>query len=663
MRTATKNRIRVFSDLVEAGSVKINDVSPSGWAEANRIITENTSRPGPFSFNYSPYVREILDCLSPDHPARVITIMKGAQIGLTTGLIENGLGWIISESPGNVLYLVGHEDLVKGSMNKVEQMIDGSGIRDLIAPQSKRKRNNKSGDTDTLKEFAGGYLKIGVANHKALKNFSLKYGFFDDYDGMKGSSESDGDLNALVMQRFAAFSKKKKVCFISTPNLKHNSNIEEEFLKGDQRKYHIPCPCCSEKIVIEWVASSQKEGLDRGGIVWELDESGKIIPESVGYRCYKCGGFFNEDDKDALLMSGEWIPTNKSGKPDHYSYHISALYAPSFMDGWYKYIDQYMDACPIGQPRVESKWQTFVNVVLGETYERVEENIKATELQRNIRPYKVGLIPEKISEADGNGKIVLLTCGADIGGMEDDNRLDYEIVAWSESGASYSIDHGSIGTFFNGDRGRVSRTKWTLKPGHPNSIFPEFEKILAGRFKTDTGREMKVFVTALDTGFMTTLIYPFIDNSNHYVIGVKGNPDKYVDSHVDKKTFKQSTERGKLFIVESNVVKDQLASCINLKWNPKYHEVQPAWFLNFPMPENGKYLYDNYFAHFEAEHRVMNKDSKFTWKKKSSHLQNHLFDCRCYNIVAKDVLLTEVFREYKIKNGVWADYVNILFGR
>ena len=288
----------VFNQLFDAAEVIISDQLPSDWAEQNRIISENTSRPGPFSFEYSPYTREILDCLSPNHPARVITIMKGAQIGLTTGLIENGLGWIISQAPGNVLYLVGHEDLVKGSMNKVEQMIDGSGIRDLIKSSVKRVRNNKSGDTDTLKEFAGGYLKLGVANHKALKNFSLKYGFFDDYDGMKAASESDGDLNALIMQRFAAFSKKKKVCFISTPNLKHNSNIEKEYVKGDQRKYHIPCPCCSEKIVIEWTVESQLEGLERGGIVWELDDAGAIIAESVGYKCYKCGGFFNEDDKD-----------------------------------------------------------------------------------------------------------------------------------------------------------------------------------------------------------------------------------------------------------------------------------------------------------------------------------------------------------------------------
>lgn len=662
-KTTKTTTIDVFSDIIQSASIRIKDVSPSQWAEQNRIITENTSRPGPFSFEYSPYTKEIVDCLSPEHPARVIIVMKGAQLGMTTGLIENGLGWIISQAPGNVLYLVGHENLVKGSMNKVEQMIDGSGIRDLIAPQSKRKRNNKSGDTDTLKEFAGGYLKLGVANHKALKNFSLKYGFFDDYDGMKGASESDGDLNALIMQRFAAFSKKKKVCFISTPNLKHSSNIEEEYLKGDQRKYHIPCPCCSEKIIIEWVVPSEKEGVDRGGIVWDLDESGKIIKESVGYRCYKCGEIFNEDDKDGLLHGGEWIPTVKTGKPDHYSYHISALCAPSFMDGWYKYVNDYMEACPVGQPRIEAKYKTFVNVVLGQTYEQIEESIKAAALMSNIRPYKMGVVPEKISEADGNGKIVLITCGADIGGLEDDHRLDYEIVAWSESGASYSIDHGSIGTFFNGDRGRTTRTKWTLKRGHANCIWDEYEKILARKIPVDTGREMKIFVSTIDTGYMTTLVYPFIDNSNQYIVGLKGNPDKYVDNFIDRKTFKQSTERGKLYIVESNVVKDQLASHMRLKWNPQYHEVQPAWFLNFPIPENGKYLYDNYFAHFEAEHRVMNKDSKFTWRKKSAHLQNHLFDCRCYNIVAKDILLAEVFREYKVKNGVWSDYVNILFGR
>jgi len=32
-------------------------------------------------------------------------------------------------------------------------------------------------------------------------------------------------------------------------------------------------------------------------------------------------------------------------------------------------------------------------------------------------------------------------------GTEQDARMDYEVVAWSESGATYSIKHGSIGTF------------------------------------------------------------------------------------------------------------------------------------------------------------------------------------------------------------------------
>jgi hypothetical protein len=49
--------------------------------------------------------------------------------------------------------------------------------------------------------------------------------------------------------------------------------------------------------------------------------------------------------------------------------------------------------------------------------------------------------------SDGNGRIVLLTCAADMNGKVDDARLDFEIVAWAKSGASYSICHGSIGTF------------------------------------------------------------------------------------------------------------------------------------------------------------------------------------------------------------------------
>ena len=51
--------------------------------------------------------------------------MKGAQIGMSTGLMESG--WIMANDPGNILFLVGHTDLVPDAVKKIDNMISNSG--------------------------------------------------------------------------------------------------------------------------------------------------------------------------------------------------------------------------------------------------------------------------------------------------------------------------------------------------------------------------------------------------------------------------------------------------------------------------------------------------------------------------------------------------------
>lgn len=658
-------------DILEGSRFKLADLLPSVWAEQNRRMTSDVSPlPGPFSYDNSPYTREIIDCLSPSHPARVISVMKGSQIGFSTSVIENGIGWIISQEPGNILFLVGHSDLVKDAGTKIDRMIDNSGIRHLIKSSSGRARNTKSGDTDSQKEYAGGYLKMGAANHKVLRNISMQYGFIDDYESMKGESKESGSTEKMIDQRFKAFAKKKKIMYISTPELKETSNIEPMFEKGDQRKYHIPCPCCGSYIVFEWNIECKIEGIDRAGIVWQEDEVGNLVEGSVGYICQDCGGFFDDSNKTELILAGRWEPTAEPSRPGYYSYHISSLYSPVYMSSWEDYVRDFKEANPPDGVRDEAKWKVFANQVLGETYEQVSESISANALQNNIREYNIGIIPEKQSLADGNGRIVMLTLGSDLNGKddsyknhdEDDARLDWEILAHSESGATYSVNHGSIGTFKSGDKS--DRVKWTYKHGAPNSVWPELQKIIRTIYSTDTGRKMALMCSTVDCGAYTNYAYTFIDNANGIIFGVKGKDmDTFMSQNKDIALFKKARERNNLYLVEVNEAKDRLAQKMRLRWNPKYHDVQPSGFMNFPLPSDGKYLYQNYFAHFEAEHKVIDENGRFRWVKKNSAVQNHLFDCRIYAEIAKEILIDQLFKELKIKDGVWQDYVDIVLKR
>ncbi|MCK4521989.1 MAG: phage terminase large subunit family protein, partial [Nanoarchaeota archaeon] len=297
--------------------------------------------------------------------------------------------------------------------------------------------------------------------------------------------------------------------------------------------------------------------MERGGITWLLDDSGELIPESVGYICQDCGGFFDDSNKTELGQMGKWIATAKPSRPGYYSYHINSLYSPVYMSSWEDYVRDWMEANPIGGNRDESKWKVFVNQVLGETYEQITESISANVLQQNIRPYQIGLLPEKQSLADGNGKIVLITLGSDLNGKddsyknhdEDDARLDWEIIAHSESGATYSISHGSIGTFIPNQtkeqKSKTDRKKYTYKHGTPNSVWGEFQEIISAVYSTDTGRKMRIMCSGLDCGAYTSYAYTFIDNCNGIVYGMKGKDmDKFISQNKDIKLFKQAQERG-----------------------------------------------------------------------------------------------------------------------
>lgn len=635
-------------ELIEAGEIYLSDILPSQWCEQNRVMgTDESPFPGPFSYDRTPYAREIIDCLAPSHPAKRIVIQKGGQIGCTTGVTEPAIGWIISQNPANILFLTGHSDLSDEAVGKIDKMIDSSGLRKLIRSSVMRNKNQKTGDTNKIKEFPGGSLVSGSAtNHKLLRQRSVKYIFVDDYDAAKKANKSSGDTTKMIEQRAAAYFSTRKIFYISTPELRADSNIEPLFLSGDQRRYYVPCPKCGTFIALYWSIDVEgSDGKEKAGITWKADENNKLINGSVGYICQHCSGFFQENVKSEMLINGHWKPTATAANPDYYSYHISNLYAPAGMANWEAYVREYMEANPTGGVPIAAKMQAFTNLVLGETWEEAAESPKANQLQNNCRPYDIGTIPEKLSMADGNGKIVLLTCACDLNGTVDDARLDYEVLAWSESGSTYSITHGSIGTFIPLEgTNKADREHWTYRAQGEKSVWPELNKVLGTTFSTDTGRKMNIFISGVDCGHYTDYAYAFLDSTNYNVVGLRGDKEgKYMALGANVPIFRPGRERTRYYLLEVNKIKDMLAQQMKYHHNAGSGEAQQPGFMNYPFPSGGKYLFANYFSHYEAEEKKPKKGKDgtveaFLWAKKGMQ-QNHMWDVRVYNIALRDIML------------------------
>lgn len=658
--------------ILDSLDIPISTEKPSEWAEQNRILSsEVTSFPGKVSFDRFPYWREPVDCLSPDHPARIMAIMGGAQIGKSTNFIETGIGYIIKNCPGNILLTSADKELSKGQMSKkIDQMIESSGLRFLIRPNTIKRKNLKTGDRDDLKEFPGGSLVAqSIKAVDKIKQNSFRYGFLDDFEASVRSEKQAGDVMDLILMRFNSFKDKMKVCFLSTPEIKQTSMIEPAFLKGDQRYYFMPCPCCGKMIRFIWYEKKENE-YGKVGVYFEKDENNHLIEKSVGYVCQECNQFFKETHKKDMLMSGKWIPTVVPSRPDWISYHISGLYSPPGFFDWNHHARTWIDIFPGGGIVKTKSLQVFYNLVLGESYEQRGKSPKIMKLAKNTRNYQIGTIPTKLANEDGNGKIVMITCACDLNGKVDDARLDYEIVAHAETGVTYSIDAGSIGTFQRMDD-KSEREYWTYKNNERLNVWEVFFKdVLAKQYKTDTGRLMPIHAVGIDTGNFTSYAYYFIDTHQHestplLICGLKGEEGKIRKIGVDSSIYRKSKERTNLFLLETNQIKDELANNIELDWQDGTEMLQPHGFMNYPEPADGKYTMKSYFTQFESEHKVpeLNQDGSeigYSWKKKHSTVANHYWDIGVYTIAVREIFVEMFCKASKIKEPSFIAYCELI---
>ena len=140
----------------------------SEWAEAKRYLPpELSSIPGYWDNSNAPYMVEIMDCMSENSPIREVALKKAAQIGWTTAVLENFLGYIIDHNPGPTMFVTGTKDMAEKAVElRIDRMIEGAGIGHKIYAQNQQADtyNRKTGNTKNKKEFPGGFILPVGAN-------------------------------------------------------------------------------------------------------------------------------------------------------------------------------------------------------------------------------------------------------------------------------------------------------------------------------------------------------------------------------------------------------------------------------------------------------------------------------------------------------------------
>lgn len=432
----------------------------SEWADRHRVLSSKaSSEPGRWRTARTPYLKEIMDCLSPTSPVERVVFMKGAQVGATeTG--SNWIGYVIHHAPGPMMAVWPTVEMAKrNSKQRIDPLIEESPVLcELIAPA----RSRDSGNTILAKEFRGGVLVMTGANSAVgLRSMPVRYLFLDEVDAYPLDVEGEGDAISLAEARTRTFAR-RKIFIVSTPTIAGASAIEREYEASDQRRYFVPCPHCSHR---QWLRFEQ--------LRWE-----KGRPETAAYVCESCETAIAEHHKTWMLEHGEWRATAEgSGKTA--GFHLSSLYSPLGWRAWCE-IAAAWEAAVSKESGSAAAIKTFKNTELGETW--VEEG-EAPDWQRLLErreDYAIGTIP-----AGG----LLLTAGADV----QKDRIEVSVWAFGRGKECWLIEHRVL----MGDTAR-------------DAVWKALGGMLAETWTHASGAAMPLARLALDTGFATQEAYAFV---------------------------------------------------------------------------------------------------------------------------------------------------------
>ena len=392
---------KVYSESYAQALAPEPDLTVSAWADKHRILDQaSSSEPGMWRTKRTPFLKEIMDCLSATSKEDVIVFQKGAQIGAT----EAGLNWllyVIHHAPSSFLYVLPTAETAKRvSKQRLAPAIE------LIPEVSSRvsvPRARDSGNTISQKDFKGGTLILSGSNSGVgLRSIPARNLFLDEVDAYPSDVDQEGSPITLAMRRTATFKRNRKIFITSTPTLKGLSIIEDYYSQSDQRRYFVPCPDCDHYQVIEWKS-----------IVWKDND-----PTTAHMVCEECGVIIPETKKTQLLERGEWRPTAKGR---YTGFHLSSLYSPS---GWYGWVDAATDFLAAKKSGLE-QMKTFVNTVLGQTWEE--------EQGESIDPSSLIARREEYGELPFDVRVI----GADV----QKDRIELEHIGYSKDEESWGLDY------------------------------------------------------------------------------------------------------------------------------------------------------------------------------------------------------------------------------
>jgi phage terminase large subunit GpA-like protein len=462
------------------------------WCEANIVFDARSPMPGPFRIEAFPFLREIHEVLSPEHPAREVTIRGSAQWGKTVSIIQPTLGAWHEYCPLDSL-------VVHPTQSAATEWVDNKWLpMRRQAPALRRVFGVGTGDNKDAKfnqetVDRNGSLKVASSGSPAdLTGTSRRLVIMDDL--AKFEPTAFGDPEALSVSRASGF-EDAKILRVSTPMIKGTCRITRAYDRSDQRQYHVPCPHCGNMAPLTW--ENFRRNLD---------------PERLHAACFSCdacGAVITHGDKRAMIAGGRWVAARPGG--DHPGFHLWRAYAPqrdwasiavefAQVMGW-RSIDVTAETEAAIAREVEATTeQTFYNDVLGLPYEQASAGPDWTALRDRVEnAAEADTLPRGTLPARG----VLITAGVDC----QDDRMEVHVMAFGPNLQRWAVDYIVIPHRIDDEDG------WKA-----------LDSLLKATWRTERGLRLPLDMMAIDVGTYTDAVWAYAKRHPwNRVILVKGS--------------------------------------------------------------------------------------------------------------------------------------------
>jgi phage terminase large subunit GpA-like protein len=546
-------------------------------------------------FQCLPYQTAILNWMGSDD-IELVAIMKCRRAGFTK-MFMAGIGYFLHQKRRNI----GCFQPTDSDRDRFSRVEIDTAIRDcpalselMLCSIDSRSKNN----TTEYKAFRGCALNLkGGKSPKNFRAMSLDVLVIDELSAFDPDCGGEGSPVSLGQGRLDA-SPFPKTILGSTPKLRGSCLTEAEVLACEHIfERHVDCLGCGVSGPIRW-----------DDFVWEDDN-----PETVCWKCPKCGHLHTYADLPKLDGNGRWrsdsgLTYSESDdffrdddgdvvkKPRKIGVRTWAGY--SYFRTWAFIVEAFIEAGRAEKAGDVTKMISFVNTLLGETYEDKTNVAETGELLSRAEPYTADCMPDEV---------LCVVAGIDVQDGKD-ARAEVSFWGFGLDRQMFFLDHKVVfGDITNAETKQLIlltlRTKFARRDG--------VQLGCRGAF-IDSGN-----------GRQTAEIYRFTaQNQAIGLFATKGvttgsicNPSKWAGDLADR-------SRCVLKTCNINIIKSILFQRLKIK--------EGSGVIRFPDTVN-----EQFFAELcseELRHTIKNgRRTKPIWVKKDG-VRNEILDCCVYAI-------------------------------